>query len=94
MKVAEYVPDTRFVLSDMEKEKEQILYHRCEKLAIAFGLLNTGPKITIQVVQRVCGDYYSVIQLIFTIVAWELIVRDANLHCHLWDGHCSSGDYW
>lgn len=39
MEEAGYVPNTNFVLQDMEDEhKEHILYHHSEKLAIAFGL--------------------------------------------------------
>jgi hypothetical protein len=42
MKLAGYIPDKSYVLNDVkEEEKEQILNHHSEKLAIAFGLLNT-----------------------------------------------------
>ena len=37
-----YVPDTNFVLRDVnEEEKEDILHSHSEKLALAFGLINT-----------------------------------------------------
>ena len=37
-----YVPDTEFVLLDVEDEqKERSLYYHSEKLAIAYGLIST-----------------------------------------------------
>ena len=48
MKVAGYVPNTSFVLNNVkEEDKEQILMQYSEKLVIAFGLINTHPKLTI-----------------------------------------------
>lgn len=45
MKEAGYVPDTDFVLHDVEEEqKEHVLFHHSEKLAIVFGLINTDRK--------------------------------------------------
>ncbi|PON69354.1 DYW domain containing protein [Parasponia andersonii] len=42
MKLCGYVPDTGSVLHDMDiEEKEYNLAHHCEKLAIAFALMNT-----------------------------------------------------
>eukprot|EP01018_Ginkgo_biloba_P028984 Gb_03512 [translate_table: standard] len=44
MKEAGYVPDTNFVLHNVEQEqKEHSLGHHSEKLAIAFGLISTHP---------------------------------------------------
>eukprot|EP01018_Ginkgo_biloba_P013165 Gb_21064 [translate_table: standard] len=97
MKVAGYVPDMRFVLRDVEEEqKEQILCHHSEKLAIAFGLLNTSPGTAIRIIKnlRVCSDCHSAIKFISKIVAREIVVRDANRYHHFKDGMCSCGDYW
>eukprot|EP01018_Ginkgo_biloba_P013180 Gb_21047 [translate_table: standard] len=97
MKVAGYVPDTRFVLHDVEEEqKEQILYHHSEKLAIAYGLINTSHGTTIRVIKnlRVCSDCHSATKFISKIAAREIIVRDANRYHHFKDGQCSCGDYW
>jgi pentatricopeptide repeat protein len=97
MKVAGYVPDTRFVLNDVkEEEKEHILRHHSEKLAIAFGLLNTSHGSTIRVIKnlRVCGDCHSAIKFISKIVAREIIVRDVNRYHHFKNGQCSCGDFW
>eukprot|EP01018_Ginkgo_biloba_P000317 Gb_38242 [translate_table: standard] len=97
IKAAGYVPDTRFVLSDVEEEqKEQILWHHGEKLAIAFGLINTSPGTAIRVIKnlRMCGDCHSATKFISKIVVQEIIVRDANRYHRFKDGQCSCGDYW
>ena len=42
MKDAGYIPNTNFVLHDLENEdKEQSLIHHSKKLAIVFGLMST-----------------------------------------------------
>eukprot|EP01018_Ginkgo_biloba_P032972 Gb_02573 [translate_table: standard] len=97
MKAAGYVPNTRFVLNDVEEEqKEQVLRLHSEKLAIAFGLINTPHGTTIRVIKnlRVCSDCHSAIKFISRIVAREIVVRDANRYHHFKDGCCSCGDYW
>eukprot|EP01018_Ginkgo_biloba_P031744 Gb_11663 [translate_table: standard] len=97
MKEAGYVPDTRFVLNDVEEEqKEHTLYHHSEKLAIAFGLINTTPTKPIRIVKnlRICVDCHSATKFISKIAAREIIVRDAKRFHHFKDGMCSCGDYW
>eukprot|EP01018_Ginkgo_biloba_P001597 Gb_35884 [translate_table: standard] len=97
MKAAGYVPDTRFVLSDVEEEqKDYILCHHSEKLAIAFGLINTSPGTAIRIIKnlRVCGDCHSAIKFISKIDKREIVVRDASRFHHFKDGWCSCGDYW
>eukprot|EP01018_Ginkgo_biloba_P037025 Gb_10985 [translate_table: standard] len=97
MKVAGYVPDMRFVLRDVEEEqKEHVLRHHSEKLAIAFGLISTSFGIAIRVIKnlRVCSDCHSAIKFISKIVAREIVVRDASRYHHFKDGWCSCGDYW
>eukprot|EP01018_Ginkgo_biloba_P025162 Gb_40121 [translate_table: standard] len=97
MKAAGYVPDTRFVLNDLEEEqKEQILCYHSEKLAIAFGLINSFHGTPIRIIKnlRVCGDCHSATKFISKIVEREIIVRDANRFHHFKDGRCSCGDYW
>eukprot|EP01018_Ginkgo_biloba_P008587 Gb_26466 [translate_table: standard] len=97
MKAAGHVPDTNFVLHDVEEEqKEHFLYHHSEKLAIAFGLISipTGTPIRIVKNLRVCGDCHAAIKFISKIVGREIVVRDANRFHHFKDGQCSCGDYW
>eukprot|EP01018_Ginkgo_biloba_P031907 Gb_25356 [translate_table: standard] len=97
MKEAGYVPNTRFVLHDVEEEqKEHILCLHSEKLAIAFGLINTAPGTQIRIVKnlRVCGDCHSAAKFISKIVARDIVVRDANRFHYFKDGWCSCRDYW
>eukprot|EP01018_Ginkgo_biloba_P019498 Gb_13606 [translate_table: standard] len=97
IKEAGYVPNTNLVLHDVEGEqKERILRHHSEKLAIAFGLINTMPGMPIQIVKnlRVCSDCHSATKFISKIVVREIVVRDANRFHHFKDGECSCGDYW
>eukprot|EP01018_Ginkgo_biloba_P008782 Gb_27833 [translate_table: standard] len=97
MKEAGYVPDRNFVLHDVEEEqKEHVLCHHSEKLAIAFGLINTSPETPIRIVKnlRVCGDCHSATKFIAKIVARDIVVRDAKRFHHFKDGWCSCGDYW
>jgi pentatricopeptide repeat protein len=97
IKAAGYVPDTRFALIDVEEnQKEQILFHHSEKLAVAFALINTPSGTVIRVIKnlRVCGDCHSAIKFISKIVARQIIVRDVNRYHHFKDGQCSCGDYW
>ncbi|XP_059069475.1 pentatricopeptide repeat-containing protein At3g24000, mitochondrial-like [Cryptomeria japonica] len=97
MKAAGYFPDSRHLSNDVEEEeKEFFLSHHSEKLAIAFGLLNTPPGTTIRVVKnlRVCSDCHTATKFISKIVAREIVVRDANRFHHFKHGKCSCGDYW
>jgi pentatricopeptide repeat protein len=97
IKEAGYVPNTDFVLHDVEEEqKEHIIHYHSEKLAIAFGLISIPPGMPIRIVKnlRVCGDCHIATKFISRIVEREIIVRDANRFHHFKDGQCSCGDYW
>ncbi|KAL9322675.1 hypothetical protein ACSQ67_010728 [Phaseolus vulgaris] len=94
---AGYQPDTNYVFHDIEEEqKETILSHHSERLAIAFGLIATLPDIPLQIVKnlRVCGDCHSFIKLVSLIEHRYIVVRDSNRFHHFKDGLCSCGDYW
>ena len=81
LKDAGYLPDTHYVLHDVEDEhKEAILSQHSERLAIAFGLIATPSGTPIQIVKnlRVCGDCHTVIKLISMIEEREITVRDSN----------------
>ncbi|XP_020593900.1 pentatricopeptide repeat-containing protein At4g33170 [Phalaenopsis equestris] len=92
-----YVPDTEFVLLDVEEEeKERSLYYHSEKLAIAYGLISTPPPLTIRVIKnlRVCGDCHNAIKYMSKVTGREIVLRDANrFHCFR-GGVCTCGDYW
>ncbi|XP_052192035.1 pentatricopeptide repeat-containing protein ELI1, chloroplastic-like [Diospyros lotus] len=97
MRAAGYIPDTSFVLHDVsEEEKEHNLATHSEKLAIAFGLLNTPPNTVLRVTKnlRICGDCHTVMKFISQIYMREIIVRDVNRFHHFKYGQCSCGDYW
>eukprot|EP01018_Ginkgo_biloba_P004838 Gb_17076 [translate_table: standard] len=92
-----YVPATNFVMHDVEEEeKEYILCGHSEKLAIAFGLINTCPATTIRITKnlRMCGDCHSASKFISKVVQREIVVRDIKRFHHFKDGRCSCGDYW
>ncbi|KAL1193055.1 Pentatricopeptide repeat-containing protein DWY1 [Cardamine amara subsp. amara] len=94
---AGYVPETKYVLHDIDEEaKEKALMHHSERLAIAFGLINTSPGTTIRVMKnlRICGDCHNFIKILSSIEDREFIVRDNKRFHHFRDGSCSCGDYW
>lgn len=92
-----YVPDTDSI-GDVEEEevKKAMVNAHSEKLAIAFGLLNSNPGMTIHVRKnlRVCGDCHSATKYISLVTGREIVVRDMNRFHHFKDGACSCGDYW
>jgi hypothetical protein len=78
---AGYVPDTKFVLHDVEEEEKLFhLFHHSEKLAIAFGLINTPPGTPLCITKnlRVCSDCHTSIKFISKIVGRAITVRDGN----------------
>lgn len=96
-KAVSYVPDTRYVLHDIDQEaKEQALLYHSERLAIAYGLISTPARTPLRIIKnlRVCGDCHNAIKIMSRIVGRELIVRDNKRFHHFKDGSCSCGDYW
>lgn len=94
---AGYVPETKYVLHDIDEEaKEKALMHHSERLAIAFGLINTPPGTTIRVMKnlRICGDCHNFVKILSSIEDREFVVRDNKRFHHFRDGSCSCGDYW
>ncbi|GAB4848345.1 Pentatricopeptide repeat-containing protein At2g22070 [Ancistrocladus abbreviatus] len=84
-----FVPETAAVLHDLDEEvKEQILRHHSEKLAIAFGLMNTPENTTLRIMKnlRVCNDCHTAIKFISKLVGREIIVRDATRFHHFKNG--------
>ncbi|KAM5547429.1 pentatricopeptide repeat-containing protein [Rosa sericea] len=97
MREAGYVPDTRYVLHDIDQEaKEQALQYHSERLAIAYGLISTPARQTLRIIKnlRICGDCHNAIKIMSKIVGRELIVRDNKRFHHFKNGKCSCGDYW
>ncbi|CAI0393693.1 unnamed protein product [Linum tenue] len=97
MKKEGYVPDTSCVLHNVgEDEKEILLCGHSEKLAIAFGILNTPPGTTIRVAKnlRVCNDCHTASKYISKIEERDIVLRDVKRFHHFRNGTCSCGDYW
>ncbi|XP_043718802.1 pentatricopeptide repeat-containing protein At3g46790, chloroplastic [Telopea speciosissima] len=97
MKEKGYVPDTKFVLYELDQaEKEQIVLGHSEKLAVAFGLINSSNGETIRITKnlRLCEDCHSMTKFISKFTDREILVRDVNRFHHFRDGICSCGDYW
>ncbi|PNT57792.1 hypothetical protein POPTR_001G321700v4 [Populus trichocarpa] len=92
-----YIPDTSYVLHDMEEqEKERELFWHSERWAVAYGLLKAVPGTVIRIVKnlRICGDCHTFLKLTSSIVHKEIIVRDATRYHHFKDGRCSCNDFW
>ncbi|KAF9596108.1 hypothetical protein IFM89_007161 [Coptis chinensis] len=97
MKEKGYIPETKVVLYDLDQvEKERILLGHSEKLAVAFGLINSGSGEIIRVMKnlRLCEDCHSVTKFISKFTEREIFVRDVNRIHHFRDGFCSCNDYW
>lgn len=94
---AGYVPNITSVVHDVDEEEKGIMLRvHSEKLAVAFGILNSVPGTTIHVIKnlRICIDCHSTIKLTSKIVEREIVVRDSKRFHHFRDGLCSCGDYW
>ncbi|KAL9239422.1 hypothetical protein vseg_013746 [Gypsophila vaccaria] len=97
MKEAGYVPETRFVLHDIDQEeKEEAIMAHSERLACAYSLLTSSPRSQMRIMKnlRVCGDCHSVFKIISKLVGRRIIMRDQKRFHHFEDGKCSCNDYW
>ncbi|KAI4318249.1 hypothetical protein L6164_026038 [Bauhinia variegata] len=92
MKEASYVPDTRYVLHDIDQEaKEKALLYHSERLAIACGPISTPSRTPLRIIKnlRVSRDCHNAIKIMSRIVGRELIVRDNKRFHHFKDSNCS-----
>ncbi|XP_057469560.1 pentatricopeptide repeat-containing protein At1g25360 [Actinidia eriantha] len=92
-----YVPDTKYVLHDVEADqKEYALSTHSEKLAVAFGLLKLPPRATVRVFKnlRICGDCHNAFKFMSKVVERDIVVRDGKRFHHFRNGECSCGNYW
>nr|KYP60766.1 Pentatricopeptide repeat-containing protein At1g25360 family [Cajanus cajan] len=92
-----YVPDTKYVLHDMESEqKEYALSTHSEKLAVVYGIMKLPLGATIRVFKnlRICGDCHNAFKFISKVVEREIVVRDRKRFHHFRNGECSCGNYW
>lgn len=92
-----YKVEVHYDLHDVgEGQKEELLRHHSERLALAFGLIElpSGTPIRIFKNLRVCGDCHSFMKTASMITDREIIARDTNRFHHFSRGHCSCGDFW
>ena len=97
LKATGYVPDTDFVLHDIDEEqKESSLLSHSEKLAVAYGLLATPKGMPIQIMKnlRICGDCHTFSKFVSSVTKRQIDVRDGNRFHHFRNGSCSCGDFW
>lgn len=96
MRDAGYVPDTDYVLHDLDQEAKDKALMYIEGLAIAYGLVSTPPGTTLRIIQnlRICGDCHNFVEIVSSIENREIIVRDNKRFHHFKDGKCSCRDYW
>ncbi|XP_051123275.1 pentatricopeptide repeat-containing protein At5g66520-like [Andrographis paniculata] len=83
-----------FDLSD--EDREHATAWHSEKLAVAFGILDTRPGDTIRIAKnlRSCEDCHAVFKAISQVYEREIVVRDrARFHVFR-DGKCLCNDYW
>ncbi|XP_057948309.1 putative pentatricopeptide repeat-containing protein At1g69350, mitochondrial [Malania oleifera] len=76
--------------------KRNDVMNHSEKLAIAFGIINTSPRTTLHISKnlRICSDCHSFTKIVSRITGRQIIMRDLNRFHHFIDGSCSCRDYW
>ncbi|XP_017977515.1 PREDICTED: pentatricopeptide repeat-containing protein At5g03800 [Theobroma cacao] len=94
---AGYVPDTSFVLHEVEEhqKKDFLLYHSA-KLTTTYGLLMSRPGEPIRIVKNIllCGDCHTFLKFVSVVTRREIFLRDASgFHCFR-SGQCSCKNYW
>ncbi|KAF0892184.1 hypothetical protein E2562_013536 [Oryza meyeriana var. granulata] len=78
-----------------EKEVPLVGFHS-EKLAVAFGLLNTeaGGEIVVIKNLRVCGDCHEFLKAVSALSNRAFLVRDASRFHRFEEGACTCRGYW
>ncbi|CAH9103685.1 unnamed protein product [Cuscuta epithymum] len=92
-----YEHDTSSVLHDIDdEEKEAVIRYHTERVAVAFGLMNTEPGKVIRIVKnlRTCDDCHQALKFISKLYKRDIVVRDKSRFHHFRNGQCSCKDYW
>ncbi|EPS57626.1 hypothetical protein M569_17191, partial [Genlisea aurea] len=92
-----YVARVDSVVHDVDEEEKGIVVRvHSEKLAVVFGVMNSAPGTTVQVLKnlRTCEDCHVTMKLISKVTQREIVVRDPKRFHHFRQGDCSCGDYW
>lgn len=97
IKLEGFNPMTELVLMDVsDEEKEENLNFHGEKLALAYGILKTGPGTEIRISKnlRICNDCHCWMKMVSKVLSRAIVVRDRIRFHHFKGGICSCGDYW
>lgn len=98
MKTAGFDLPEQSSIDEIEASKAEIFCGHSERLAVAFGLINTAPGMPIWVTKNLymCSSCHQTINLISKLVRREITVRDTEKFHHFKDGSCSCGNegYW
>ncbi|XP_031097308.1 pentatricopeptide repeat-containing protein At1g15510, chloroplastic [Ipomoea triloba] len=98
MKAAGLDEPERSLVDEVEASKAEIFCGHSERLAIAFGLLNSVPGMPISVTKNLymCQSCHNLVKFISMAVRREISVRDCEGFHHFKDGSCSCGDngFW
>lgn len=92
-----YAADATHVSFDLgEEDREQAVAWHSEKLAVAFGLMNTASGASLRIMKnlRTCEDCHTVLKAISKVYEREIIVRDRSRFHTFKEGKCSCKDYW
>lgn len=92
-----YLAEEKNLLADVDENgEERVMRYHSEKLAIAYGLVNTPEWKALQITQnhRICKDCHKAVELITLVTGREIVVRDASRFHHFKEGKCSCGGYW
>ncbi|XP_057967895.1 pentatricopeptide repeat-containing protein At1g15510, chloroplastic [Malania oleifera] len=85
-------------IGKVESTKAEIFCGHSERLAIAFGLINTAPGMPIWVTKNLytCESCHNTVKFISKVVRREISIRDTEQFHHFKDGVCSCRDkgYW
>jgi pentatricopeptide repeat protein len=85
----------RVVEGHSQKAAVPLIGFHSEKLAVAFGMLNTADdEIVVIKNLRVCGDCHTFLKTVSAIVNRAFLVRDASRFHRFEGGACSCKDYW
>lgn len=97
LKAIGYRPNLGSVPYDIDDEgKRLLLMAHSEKLALAFGLLNTDAGSTIKIMKnlRICEDCHIVMCRASKVTGRKIVVRDNMRFHHFLNGACSCSNFW
>ncbi|XP_045821121.1 pentatricopeptide repeat-containing protein At5g44230 [Trifolium pratense] len=97
LKAIGYQPKLNSVPYDIDDDgKRLLLMSHSEKLALAFGLLNTDADSTIKIMKnlRICEDCHIVMCGASKVTGRKIVVRDNMRFHHFLNGTCSCNNFW